>query len=76
MGTYSVDEKALKAGKPRFLFRKAWHDPGKKRFLGREVEGGDEVLEILADHPATYGRLARKLLAYYFAPVPEPALEV
>ncbi|GAB5602311.1 hypothetical protein FJNA_08360 [Thermus sp. FJN-A] len=72
---YSVDEKALKEGKPRFLFRPAWHDPGKKRFLGREVESGEDVLEILADHPATYRRLARKLLAFYLSPDPEPDLE-
>jgi uncharacterized protein (DUF1800 family) len=72
---YSVDSEALRAGEPRFVFRKAWHDPAPKRFLGREVSTGDEVLEILAQHPATYAHLARKLTAFYVAPEPQPTLE-
>jgi uncharacterized protein (DUF1800 family) len=58
----------------RFHFVAAWHDPYQKRILGREFApqrgpeaDGDEVLDMLARHPATARyvttKLARRLLS-------------
>ncbi len=63
-----------KEGPVRFVFRKRWADPGEKRFLGRTVRTGEEVLQILADHPQTYRFLSAKLLRFYFHPDPGEAL--
>ncbi len=57
-----------------FVFNRAWHDPGEKTFLGRRVRTGEEVLEILIEHPQTYLFLARKLLRFYLSPEPPEAL--
>ncbi len=59
-----------KKGPVRFVFRKAWADPGEKVYLGRRIRTGEEVLEILAAHPQTYRFLAGKLLRFYFHPEP------
>lgn len=53
-----------------YFFRKNWHDGGPKTFMGRTVQTGDEVLEILSNHPQTYLFVGRKLLAYYLTPQP------
>jgi uncharacterized protein (DUF1800 family) len=58
----------------RFHYVEAWHDPYQKRVLGREFapqrgpeQDGDEVLDMVARHPATARfvtkKLARRLLA-------------
>jgi uncharacterized protein (DUF1800 family) len=57
-----------------YFFRKNWHDGGAKTFLGRQIESGDEVLEILSNHPQTYLFVGRKLLTYYLTPEPPEAL--
>ncbi len=65
----------------RFAYVEAWHDPYQKRILGREfpahqapLQDGEQVLDLLATHPATArfvcGKLARRLLA----DDPDPAL--
>lgn len=53
-----------------FIFRRDWHDPQPKQFMGRTVQTGDDVLEILLAHPQTYWFVANKLLAYYLTPNP------
>ena len=58
----------------RFFYVDRWHDPYQKRILGREfppnrgpMADGDEVLDLLAAHPATArfvcGKIARRLLS-------------
>jgi uncharacterized protein (DUF1800 family) len=65
---------------PEFRFRPALHDVGEKRFLGRAlpagggIEEGEEVLAILARHPATAHHLARDLAEAFVADEPPPAL--
>jgi uncharacterized protein (DUF1800 family) len=53
-----------------FIFRREWHDPKAKQFMGRTIQTGDEVLDILIAHPQTYWFVANKLLAYYLTPKP------
>ncbi len=51
----------------RFLYRHEWHDPGEKRVFGHIFpagggqEEGETLLTMLAEHPATATRIARKL---------------
>src|SRR5205085_414570 len=43
-----------------------WHDDGERTILGRKGNfDGDELLRILADHPATARRLAWRLCAMF-----------
>lgn len=63
-----------------FVFRADAHDAGAKVVLGRKLpagrglEDGEEVLDLLAAHPATARHLARKLAAHFVADEPSPAL--
>ena len=66
---------AREKGRPvEFVFRRAWHDYSPKTFLGHTIEGGEDVLAILSEHPQTYRYLAGKLLRFYLAPEPDEAL--
>jgi len=63
----------------RFVFRPATHDLGDKRVLGRSIRAGgerdgDEVLDLLAAHPATARFIAGKLVRRFVADEPPPAL--
>ncbi len=70
--------------KPRergaFVFRPALHDAGEKRFLGhtlkasRGIEDGEQVLDILATHPATAHFIATKLVRRFVSDSVPPAL--
>lgn len=58
-----------------FLFNPALHDYGDKLFLGHVIKGrgeaeADEVLDILAAHPATARHVSRKLATYFMADDP------
>ncbi|HEX6533545.1 MAG TPA: DUF1800 domain-containing protein, partial [Gemmatimonadaceae bacterium] len=63
-----------------FVFRPAMHDRGEKVFLGhtlpagRGIEDGEEVLDILARHPATARFIATKLARRFVSDTPPPAL--
>ena len=63
-----------------FVFRADAHDAGEKTVLGvrlpagRGVEDGEEVLELLAAHPATARHLAQKLAVRFVADVPPASL--
>jgi uncharacterized protein (DUF1800 family) len=62
-----------------FYFRPLMHEPGEKTVLGkrfkeRGVEEGEEVLAMLAQHPATAKHLATKLARHFVADDPPPAL--
>ncbi len=63
-----------------FLFRPDAHDAGAKTVLGqrlaagRGIEDGEEVLALLARHPATARHLARKLAVRFVSDDPPPAL--
>jgi uncharacterized protein (DUF1800 family) len=63
-----------------FIFRADAHDAGAKRVLGRDlppgrgIEDGEEVLDLLAAHPATAGRVARKLAQRFVADRPSEVL--
>jgi uncharacterized protein (DUF1800 family) len=63
----------------RFVFRPATHDLGDKRVLGRSIRAGgerdgDQVLDLLAAHPATARFIAGKLVRRFVADEPPPAL--
>ncbi len=60
-----------------FNYVEAWHDPYQKRILGREfapqrarLADGDEVLDILARHPATARHITEKLAQRFLADAP------
>ena len=63
-----------------FVFRADEHDAEAKMVLGvalpagRGVEDGEEVLDLLARHPSTRRRLARKLAVRFVSERPPPAL--
>ncbi len=53
----------------KFYFAESWHDPYQKRVLGVEfdsnrgpMEDGEQVLDILANHPNTARFVSRKIL--------------
>jgi uncharacterized protein (DUF1800 family) len=63
----------------RFVFRPATHDLGDKRVLGRSIRGGgerdgDQVLDLLAAHPATARFIAGKVVRRFVSDEPPPAL--
>jgi uncharacterized protein (DUF1800 family) len=63
----------------RFVFRPAMHDHGGKAVLGRPLRrggerDGEEVLDLLARHPATARFVAGKLVRRFVADDPPPAL--
>ncbi|MDQ2766725.1 MAG: DUF1800 domain-containing protein, partial [Gemmatimonadota bacterium] len=70
--------------KPRengsFVFRPALHDAGEKSFLGhtlapnRGIEDGEQVLDIVATHPATARFIASKLVRRFVSDSVPPAL--
>jgi hypothetical protein len=63
-----------------FQFRRDKHDTLGKTVLGRAlpaargIEDGEEVLDILARHPATARHIARKLIVRFVNDSPPPAL--
>lgn len=63
-----------------FLFRADQHDAGAKTVLGkrlpagRGIEDGEQVLDLLAVHPATAKHLARKLAVRFVSDNPPQAL--
>ncbi len=65
---------------PEFAFRPAMHDRGTKTVLGRTLPAehgqrdGEEVLAMLARHPATARHIATKLVQRFVSDDPPPAL--
>jgi uncharacterized protein (DUF1800 family) len=63
-----------------FVFRPAMHDAGEKIFLGhrlapnRGIEDGEQVLDIVATHPATARFIATKLVRRFVSDSVPPAL--
>ena len=63
-----------------FLFRRQVHDAGAKTVLGtsfpagRGIEDGEQVLDLVARHPATARFIARKLAVRFVSDSPPPAL--
>lgn len=63
----------------RFVFREKWHDPGAKTVLGHKLSGGgrkegEQVLDLLAAHPATARHLAYRLCQRFVADAPPAEL--
>ncbi len=64
----------------RFAFDSTWHDAGEKTVLGhtlpagRGLEDGEQVLDILARHPATARFIARKLAVRFVSDSPPESL--
>jgi uncharacterized protein (DUF1800 family) len=62
------------------LFRADWHDAGQKIVLGKKlpagrgIEDGEDVLDLLARHPATARHIARKLAVRFVSDEPPQAL--
>ncbi len=62
-----------------FYFDRDRHDFSDKQFLGTTIQGsglaeGEEVLDLLAQHPATARHLSYKLAQYFVADDPSPKL--
>jgi len=59
-----------------FQFRMPWHDQGEKVVLGKRLpasggqKDGEQVLDLLATHPATARRIAYKLCQRFVADTP------
>ncbi len=64
----------------QFVFNPRMHDTGEKVVLGhrlkggRGIEDGEQVLDILASHPATAHFIANALVRRFVADAPPPAL--
>ena len=63
---------------PGYLFRLGAHEPGVKTVMGQSfahgLEGGNQILTWLAQHPATYRNLATKLVRHFVADAPPPGV--
>ncbi|WP_201277514.1 DUF1800 family protein, partial [Lyngbya confervoides] len=64
---------------PDFLFDERVHDSGSKTVLGQTIRGsglaeGEQVLDLLANHPATARHLSYKLAQYFVADDPPASL--
>ncbi|NVJ16267.1 DUF1800 domain-containing protein [Myxococcus sp. AM010] len=65
---------------PAFFFRRRAHDADDKQVLGQRIPGrrsladGEQVLDLLARHPATARHLASKLARRFVSDTPPPAL--
>jgi uncharacterized protein (DUF1800 family) len=63
-----------------FVFHPEWHDAEPKQFLGialpagRGVEDGEDVLDIVAQHPSTARFIATKLVRRFVADTPPASL--
>jgi uncharacterized protein (DUF1800 family) len=55
-----------------FVFRAALHDYGTKKVLGRSVDTGEQVLDILLGEAATAEWIAGKLWREFVSPEPQP----
>ncbi len=68
------------AGPSGFRFDSQRHDPGEKTVLGHRIkagggiEDGEQVLDILASHPATAHFIAEKLARRFVSDTPSPDL--
>jgi uncharacterized protein (DUF1800 family) len=71
---------SIDPGVGAFVFRPVIHDAGEKLVLGhrlragRGIEDGEEVLDIIARHPATARHIARKLVVRFVSDSPPPSL--
>ena len=71
---------ARRGGDGGFVFNPAAHDAGEKVVLGhrlpanRGVADGEQVLDIVARHPATARHIAHKLAVRFVSDSPPPAL--
>jgi uncharacterized protein (DUF1800 family) len=74
------DSGALRGGNPgEFHFRALVHEPGDKKILGERfrengIDEGEDVLAMLATHPATARHLATKLARHFVADTPPAAI--
>ncbi|TAN44811.1 MAG: DUF1800 domain-containing protein [Rhodospirillales bacterium] len=53
------------------VFNPKQHDPGIKQVLGRNVRSGEEVVQVLLDHPETAKHLTRKFWREFVSPEPD-----
>ena len=79
-GSY-VSEGVTTPRSGQFHYVEAWHDPYQKRILGVEfppnraaMADGDQVLDMLAVHPATARFVCEKIARRLLADAPDPAL--
>ncbi len=55
-----------------FTYRDAWHDDGKKTFLGETgTFDGDDIIDIVFEQPETARFIVRNLWEYFVYPSPE-----
>lgn len=71
---------AMAGGDVRFVFRPAMHDRDEKVVLGRTlaagrgIEDGEDVISLLAAHPATARHIATKLVERFVSDEADPRL--
>jgi uncharacterized protein (DUF1800 family) len=63
----------------QFIYRKAWHEPGAIKLMGKKYVAldqrqGERVLADLAVHPATAEHIAFKLVRHFITDEPTPAM--
>jgi uncharacterized protein (DUF1800 family) len=54
-----------------YIYAPEVHIPGPKKVLGKDVESGDDVLDMLAKHPQTARYVCSKLWEWFAYPNPE-----
>jgi len=60
---------------PEFTYRRFFHDPGPKTFLGRTGNfDGDDVIDILFDHPACPTYVASRLYNWFVSEEPDESI--
>ena len=60
--------------KKEFIFRENQHDYGTKTFLGRTgAYSGDDIVDIIMEHPATANFVCRKLFTFFVHDEPDAA---
>ncbi len=71
----SANEMAETTRQATFINRAARHDRGEKTLLGKTgTFNGDDVLNMLAEHPRTSEYIAEKVWTWFAYPNPEPAV--
>ncbi len=69
------DQALLKRRQAEFAFRPPRHDSGEKTILGKTGNlTGDDVLDMLCEHPRTAEYLTAKIWTWFVAPEPSPAV--
>ena len=73
--TRKANENTIRGGRPVFVFDESKHDAGVKTILGKTGNfNGDDVLDLLCDHPQTARYITQKMWTWFAYPDPDTGL--